>query len=725
MPASASGVAGGTPATPSGLPHLRGGGVSLALDLRGHRPQVLYWGPDLGPGADLEAVALGLVPAVAHSAPDTPRPRPLLPMPVDGWPMRPALVGARPDGTGWSPDLRPSRPPRRDRDPDRVQLRLADASAGLVLDLALTLDEHGVLAIDQRVTNLGPDVYRLDRLAAVLPLPDTAREILDLTGRWSRERTPQRHPLPLGAWCREGRHGRTGHDAPLLLAVGTPGFGFEHGEVYAVHLAWSADSVLWAERGPMGRSQIGAGELLGPGEVVLAPTEEYAAPTVLAAMSTAGLNGLSDAWHGHVRARPGHPQGPRPVTFNTWEAVYFDHRADRLRELADRAAQLGVERFVLDDGWFGARRDDTAGLGDWVVSGQVWPHGLAPLVEHVRALGMQFGLWVEPEMVNPDSDLYRAHPDWVLGVPGREPPTWRHQLALDLGRPEVRDHLVRRLGDLLAAYDIGFLKWDHNRDLLDAAGYDGRPGVRATTLGAYDVLDRLRAAFPRVQIESCASGGGRVDLGILARTDRVWASDCLDPLERVGIQLWTGLLVPPELVGAHIGAARSHTTGRRHDLSLRAAAAVFGHLGIEWDLTSMTPDEFAELAGVVATYREWRALLHGGRVHRVDHPDPSAVLHGVVARDRSEAVFALVQTSASDAQVPAPLRLTGLDPDRAYRVTAMPLAGGPDTQQVAPPPWLAEGLTATGRALALVGVAPPILRPEQALLLVVRAQGAR
>src|SRR5439155_5077600 len=231
-------------------------------------------------------------------------------------------------------------------------------------------------------------------------------------------------PLTFGTWLRETRRGRTGFDTPLVLAAGTPGFSFRSGELWGVHLGWSADSAHWAERLPTGAATIGAAELLAPGELVLQPGESYATPYLYAAWSDRGLDGLSAAFHAYVRARPTHPRSPRPVVLNTWEAVYFDHRLERLSELAEPAAEIGVERFVLDDGWFRHRRDDTAGLGDWYVDETVWPDGLAPLIGHVRALGMRFGLWVEPEMVNPDSDLYRAHPDWILQTEGRVPPVF-------------------------------------------------------------------------------------------------------------------------------------------------------------------------------------------------------------------------------------------------------------------------------------------------------------
>jgi alpha-galactosidase len=578
----------------------------------------------------------------------------------------------------------------------------------------------GLLRIRHVLTNTGTEPYQLDGLAVALPIPDRAGELLDFTGHWCRERSPQRHRLVMGSWVRENRAGRTGHDATVGLCAGTPGFGFRSGEVWVVHVAWSGNSVTYAERAPRGSARIGGGELLLPGEVVLGPGQEYATPELCAAYSGAGLDGISAAFHGWLRSRPRHPRNPRPATLNVWEAVYFDHDLDRLVRLADLAADAGVERFVLDDGWFRHRRDDTAGLGDWYVDETVWPDGLGPLIRHVRNRGMQFGLWVEPEMVNPDSDLFRAHPDWILAVPGRQPVPARHQQVLDLAHPPVSAYLLERLDALLTEHEIGYLKWDHNRDLVDAgrAGPDqrGRPGVRSQTLALYALLDELRRRHPGVEIESCASGGARVDLGILQRTDRVWTSDCNDALERQAIQRWTGVFLPPELLGAHVAADRSHTTGRVQTLSFRSATALFGHQGLEWDLAAATEAERAAVASWLAFVRDWRAVLHTGTVVRADRADPSAWLHGVVGAER--ALYAFVQLTTSALAVPEPARLPGLDPDRRYTVRPAHPAGPPEPAGHAPPAWLAAGgIELPGRVLAAVGLPMPVLHPEEAILL--------
>lgn len=324
-----------------------------------------------------------------------------------------------------------------------------------------------------------------------------------------------------------------------------------------------------------------------------------------------------------------------------------------------------MERYVLDDGWFGSRRDDSSGLGDRTLAEEVWGGGrFRALVDHVTGLGMQFGLWFEPEMVSPDSDLARAHPEWLLQAPGRLPVGIRRQQVLDLTHDgafaHVRDAMVR----LVHEYGIAFVKWDHNRDLIDAGSTrTGRAGVHAQTLAAYRLMTELRAACPGLEIEACSSGGARVDLGVLEHADRVWASDRIDAHERQQIQRWTAQLLPPELVGSHVGAERAHTTGRRLDLPFRAATALFGHFGIEWDLGAASPAERRELAGWVALYKRHRALIHAGRVVRRSADDDSLWLHGAVSPARDEALYALTLRERPVTWPSGRVRLPALDPD--------------------------------------------------------------
>ncbi|WP_327591155.1 alpha-galactosidase [Nonomuraea sp. NBC_00507] len=698
--------------------HLRAGGVSLVLDVGGPRlPSVLHWGGDLGDitPAQLRELALAAIPAVVSSGLDTPAELSVLAEHATGWPGLPGLRGHR-GGTAWSPLFTVTSAHAAGTE---VRVEAVDEAAGLELTVWIALDATGLITLRAAVRNRHPaEPYVLDGLVLNLPVPAEAAALLDLTGRHLRERSPQRQPFTVGSRVRESRRGRTGADASLLLAAGVPGFGFRSGEVWAVHVGWSGNHVTYAERLPDGRAVIGGGELLLPGEVRLEPGEEYTTPRLYAAYGH-GLDDVSDRFHQHLRARAGHPADPRPVVMNTWEAVYFDHDLPKLRALADRAAEVGAERFVLDDGWFRHRRDDYAGLGDWYVDEDVWPQGLHPLVEHVRALGMRFGLWVEPEMINPDSDLARAHPEWIMSTGGRTPPEVRHQQVLDLVHPEAYAYVLDRLDRLVAEYAIDYLKWDHNRDLIDAGHSPrGEAAVHRQTLAVYRLLDELRRRHPGLEIESCSSGGARVDLGILQRTDRVWGSDCIDALERQSIQRWTQLLLPPELIGSHVGAGHAHTTGRRHDLAFRAGTALFGHFGIEWDLTSASVAERAELTRWIALYKDVRGLLHTGRIVRADHPDSALWVHGVVAQDRSEAIFALVAVATSVVAPPGRVRLPGLDPQATYRVE--PLAPGDVAAGInhVLPSWLARGeLRLPGSVLEQAGIQAPDLYPEHLLLL--------
>ncbi|MBT0994196.1 alpha-galactosidase [Cellulomonas sp. DKR-3] len=700
------------------LVHLRAAGVSLVLTATDDRlPSVLHWGRDLGDGplGDLERAS---VAPLAGAQVDAPVPVSVLPVQADAWLGTPAVAGHREvagASTGWSPAfvVRSSSVDERAAG-GAVHVTASDEAAGLELALEIELTPQGVVRTRATLTNAGADGYVVDALAPALPVPGHARELVDLAGRWAKERTPQRHAFTVGTHVREGRRGRTGADATLVLVAGEQGTDFRRGECWGVHVAWSGNHRTQAERTPDGTRLLAGGELLLPGEVRLAAGSSYTSPWLYGTYGD-GLDELAGRFHALLRDRPQHPRTPRPVTLNVWEAVYFDHRLPRLLELAELAASVGVERYVLDDGWFRGRRDEHAGLGDWFVDDGVWPDGLTPLVERVHGLGMQFGLWFEPEMVNPDSDLAREHPDWILQVPGRLPPEARFQQVLDVSRPEVFEYLRSRVVQVVRDNGVDYVKWDHNRDLVDAGGADGSPRVHAHTLAVYALFDAIRADCPGLEIESCSSGGARVDLGILERTDRVWASDCIDAHERQEIQRWTAQLLPPELVGSHVGARKAHTTGRVLDLSFRATTALLGSFGIEWDLAQASDDERAELAAWITLYKGQRGLLHTGTTVRDEAPDAGLWLHGVVAPDRSRAVYALVQRERPATWPPGRVRLPGLDPDATYEVAPVgPFAPHNDWDR---PAWWSEPVRLTGHVLATVGIQSPAIEVDHAALI--------
>lgn len=705
--------------------HLRAGGTSLVLDLSGGGlPRILHWGDALGEAtiADLEAVRAAAERQVVSNGLDVAPTFSVVPEQSTGWLGTPGLSGHR-DGRDFSTAFAVTHVDPIEGDAvvaEGVQVVAADDVAGLLLAVTVQITHSGVVRLRGAVTNVGETPYTVDGLAVVLPVPIEAEEILDLTGRHVRERAPQRHAFTTGTHARESRRGRTGLDATLLVVAGVPGFSFRSGEVWGVHVAWSGNHRTLAERTSQGDAVLGGGELLLPGEMVLQPEGAYRGPWVYGSHGH-GLDALSARFHEYLRARPGHPRAARPVVLNTWEAVYFDHDPVALCALADAAAEVGVERFVLDDGWSLGRRSPRAGLGDWWVDPAVWPDGLGPLVSHVRSLGMDFGLWFEPEMVSPDSELARRHPDWILSAGGRLPPSSRSQQVLDLTHPRAYAYVRDRLDAIVTEYAVDYIKWDHNRDLVEAGrSLDGRPGVHLQTRAAYRLMDELRERHPALEIESCSSGGGRIDLEVLERTDRVWASDCIDALERRQIERWTALLLPPELIGSHVGAETAQWTGRRHALSFRAGTALFWSFGIEWDLRTASSEQRAELARWVSLYKSLRPLLHTGRVVRADHPDPALQIQGTVARDGSEAVFAVAALATSAWSPPGRARLPGLEADARYRLRPLPPADeipryGPDARG---PRWWDEGeVTLTGRVLGGVGVQIPALQPERLVLI--------
>jgi alpha-galactosidase len=715
------------------LIHWRGCGVSVLIDCQGDGlPRIPYWGADLGPLADEDLVSVSLagLPQQGSNQPDARVEVSVLPEQSRGWMGTPGLSGHR-DAGAWSPRF-----VTRSRDltlpwagaealpVHRLRVTAEDPDLGLDCLWELEMTQSGLLRQRATITNTGADGFRLECLLPTFPLPPQATELCDLTGRHLRERSPQRSPFTQGSHTRENRRGRTGLDASLLLFAGTSGFGFESGDVWATHLAWSGNHRLVAERDNTGVSWLGGGELLMPGEARLARGESYSSPWLYGSWGR-GINELSGRFHAYLRARPMHPDSPRPVTLNTWEAVYFEHDLGRLSALADAGAEVGVERFVLDDGWFGGRRSDRAGLGDWVVSPQAWPGGLEPLISHVTGLGMEFGIWVEPEMVNPDSDLARAHPDWVMTADAhRAPMTARGQQTLNLAIPEAYDHILTQLDALLGDHDISYLKWDHNRDLHEAGdSRTGRPSVHAQTLATYALMDELQQRHPGVEIESCSSGGGRVDLAILERTHRVWASDCIDALERQQIQRWTAALIPWELIGCHVGSGVAHTTGRQHVLDFRAGTAFFGHFGVEWDLSTASQSDRTRLAAWITAHKRFRRLLHTGRVVVSDHPDPALWVHGVVAHDGTEAVYSLAQVATGVASPAGRVRLPGLDPEAVYDV--LPLFPGDDTSAAdqSSLPWWSPGIRLKGSVLGSMGVQAPNLLPERLVLLVATRVG--
>ncbi|NNE53610.1 MAG: alpha-galactosidase [Sulfitobacter sp.] len=664
----------------------------------GRCPQVIYWSAPLPADEDMAALAAAQEADVTGGMLDQTPDLSICPEASRSFPGQPGLVLRDASGTPLLPRFDLVDVAKLDQS---LTITCADAGKGLTYVAQIGFDpQTHVVTLTARLISDGP--MHLQWLAApVLPAPQLSDEMIDFGGRWCGEFQINRTQWSPGTRLRESRTGRTGHEhfpGLILPACGTTNTA---GEAYGLHYGWSGGHRMIAEELPDGRRQVQFGNAA---DTETAPATEFSTAPLYAVFSSGGLNGIATAFQRHARNRivtwPT-PDKPRPVHYNCWEAVYFDHDLPKLKEIATHAADLGAERFVLDDGWFGRRDDDTSSLGDWEVDPRKYPEGLGPLINHVEGLGMSFGIWLEPEMISPDSDTYRAHPDWALGP--KDQILGRQQKVLNLALPEVRNYLYDRISALLKAHRIDYIKWDHNRvlPLPDAA----------QTRGTYALLDRLRADFPDVEIESCASGGGRIDFGILQRTQRIWLSDSNDALERLRMQHDAALFLPAVITGSHVGPRRCHTSGRTLDISLRAWVAAQRHMGFEMDPRELDAQEAEILREVTAWWKENRTWLARADILRLDHADPAVIAEEQLAEDGSRFVVFAGRTAPSAQILPRPLRLTRLDPEARYSIHLRNRAEAPDLsrgqQAIKSGP-----LVISGAALMQQGITLPWSFPE-------------
>ena len=540
----------------------------------------------------------------------------------------------------------------------------------------------------------------------VLHLPNGTNELTSVSGTWAQEFQTQRERLGAGRRIIEHRSLQTGHAANPFFLLNRPGQAWEsHGFVYFGALAYSGSWQLTFEQFPGGDVRVHGGYHPVDFGLTLQPGETHRTPALVCGVSGDGWGGASRRLHAYTRERvlpmavvgvpaappPGtmeiltgedtsttEPSGTvrppagagfRPILYNSWEATYFGLTEANQIDLARKAAAIGVELFCVDDGWFGGRRFDVAGLGDWTVSPDVFPNGLEPLITEVNRLGMAFGLWVEPEMVNPDSDLYRTHPDWVLHFPGRPRTEARCQLILDFGRSEVIETIFNALDSLLAQHNIAFLKWDMNRNVSEPGSVVGKAIWQAHVAGVYGIIDRLRAKYPRLTIESCSGGGGRVDLGILGRTDQVWPSDNTDALERLRIQEGFSLAYPARVMEAWVTHEKNHQTNRIHELSTRFDVAMRGALGIGANLNELSESELKAYASFIAFYKRIRHIVQGGDLYRLERlEEAGASTIQYVLPDSSEAVYSVAVQSHKLGHFRPMVPLKGLISSASYLV---------------------------------------------------------
>ena len=613
----------------------------------------------------------------------------------------PALVIEQPDGS-TALDLRyashrtmagkpaipglPSTYVEDDDEAETLEITLTDTPAGLEVRLLYTIfRDRPVVARSARVRNAGraPLTVRC-AMSASLDLLDSDWDLVQLSGAWARERHAVARRLRPGSQSIGSLRGASGHQHNPFLVLQRPATTEDAGEAYGFSLVYSGNFLAEVEVDAFETTRLRLG--INPEGFAwsLEPGVEFATPEAVLAYSGAGAQALSDAYHGLYRerlARGAWRDVPRPVLVNNWEATYFDFDEQKLLAIARAARELGIELFVLDDGWFGRRDDDTSSLGDWEVNRARLPGGIDGLAREVEALGLRFGLWIEPEMVSPRSRLLSEHPDWAIGIPTRPRTEGRNQYVLDMSRPEVVDHLFAVLSDLLDAAPISYVKWDMNRNITEPFSPALPPERQGEffhryVLGVYELYGRLTQAFPQVLFESCAGGGGRFDPGILAFAPQGWTSDDTDAVERLKIQWGTSLCYPLSAMAAHVSAVPNHQVGRITPLATRAAVAFFGVLGYELDPTALTDDERRQVAAQIAFYKERRELFQRGRFLRLRSPfegDGNETAWMVASADTRRAVAGHYQALNRPSAGPRRLRLRGLDPVASYRVSAWPV----------------------------------------------------
>ena len=645
--------------------HLRNRAVSLVVDCHGSQPTVAYFGARLANVSEpmIEQTDRHEAPA---SLPVEP-PITLSPTHGIGYLGHPGLA-VRLGGANWQ-----ANPQLITCEASELELRLVSVCERLSIELThcLRLDEAtGVLALTTTLKNADPATsLSVDQCLVTLPIQDHFTDAIEFTGRWGYELHQNRFKLPNSSLVRENRAGRTSHHLHPSLRLLSANTTLDSGDALDVQVAWSGNHTIRTEQLADGRRVLQAGELLEVGELELGPGESYTTPECLLCFSDDGMNGLAQQWHRYVRNTydTSASEQVRPVQLNTWEACYFDVNEATVLELIDDAADLGIERFVLDDGWFRNRNNDRTSLGDWQVDEHKFPSGLGPIAAYCREKGLEFGLWIEPEMVSPDSDLYRAHPDWVLGFANGPLIEARNQLVLDLDREEVANHLFESISALLTEIPISYVKWDMNRDIHQMENAQGQRGVHRQTLALYALMARVRDHFPNVAIESCASGGGRIDMGVLEYASRFWPSDTNDALDRIAVQRGFLSMLPPELMGSHVGPSPCHITGRQHTMTFRAGIALWGHMGVEADIRTLSEDDRSTLEAAIRFHKQHRHLLHSGCY--VEHEQiTQQVAWSVISEDQSEALSAVAMLHTPTTAFPKRMRFRGLDASKQYQV---------------------------------------------------------
>ncbi|MEK3688950.1 alpha-galactosidase [Paenibacillus sp. FSL R10-2736] len=671
-----------------GIFHLQSTGMSYVIGLVNGYPAHLYWGGRLREGSNLD----GLLLPVAHGSLD--RLPQEYPQYGTGDFRVPAYQAKLEDGTrvtelrysGYrvtegKPELAglPSVYVESPEEADTLELILKDDYAKLTVKLRYTVyKERNVIARSVEFSNDGPDTLQLQRaLSASVDFPAADMDMIYLSGAWSREAQITRRRLEQGNSAIQSRRGMSSHQHNPFAALAKAGADENQGEVFGFSLVYSGNFEAETEVDPFGTTRFTIGLNSFDFSWKLEPGGYFQTPEAVMVYSGQGIGEMSRTYHRLYRTRLCRGQyrdKERPILVNNWEATYFDFNTDKLEAIAAEGAKLGIELFVLDDGWFGKRDADNSSLGDWVEDLRKLPGGLADLAQRVNGHGLKFGLWVEPEMISPDSDLYRSHPDWCLHVPGRRRSEARWQLVLDYTRAEVRQYIFESLSRIFSSVPVTYIKWDMNRCLTEI-GSAQLPADRQEetahryVLGLYELLERLTSAFPHILFESCCSGGGRFDPGMLYYMPQTWTSDDTDAVERLKIQYGTSLVYPASSMGAHVSAVPNHQVGRFTPLSFRGDVAMSGNFGYELDLTKFTSEEKELAKAQVANYKEIRSLVQQGNLYRLESPfEGNDTAWMFVSDDQREALVYYFRVLAMPHPPRRMLLLGGLNPDLDYRI---------------------------------------------------------
>lgn len=684
-----------------GLFHLQSKDTSYIIKLVEGYPAHVYWGAKLRHNNNLAGVL-----ALRERASFSPTPLPGKPsLSLDALPQeypqygsgdfrRPAYQVQLADGTRISElkyvgyVITPGKPAleglpavyaESESEAQTLELTLKDDYAGLTVRLLYTVfADHSAITRSVRFEHRGDAPLRLEQaLSATVDFADSDYDTLHLSGAWARERHVQRRPLtPGAALSLESRRGSSSHQANPFLALLRPGADEDHGDVYGFSLVYSGSFSATADVEQFGQTRVSIG--INPFDFswLLEPGQSFQTPEAVLVYSGEGLGGMSRTYHRLYRTRlcrGVYRDQARPILVNNWEATYFDFDADKIATIAKAAGPLGIELFVLDDGWFGRRDKDDSSLGDWFEDRRKLPEGLADLAGRVNKEGLQFGLWVEPEMISPDSELYRKHPDWCLHAPGRRRTEGRNQLILDLSRPEVCDYLYETLSTVFSSAPISYVKWDMNRNMTEIASANARPERQQETahrymLGLYNLLERLTSRFPDILFESCSGGGGRFDPGMLFYMPQTWTSDNTDAVERLAIQYGTSIVYPASSMGAHVSAVPNHQVDRITSLAIRGDVAMSGNFGYELDLTKFSESESRLAARQIAQYKEIRTLVQQGEMYRLLSPFEGSgeTAWMFVSEDQTEAFVAYFRVLAKPNPPISRLTLRGLNPELNY-----------------------------------------------------------